>query len=958
VGAGVHGGALVGRDAEVARLDELVRAVAGGRGGEVWVEGEAGIGKSAVLAAGLADAERLGCQVFRAAADELGGQLPLRVLLDCLRVRPESADPARRELAELLRAAREAPVAGTSPDLVPAVTDRLMVLVDRLCAQAPVVLAVDDLHWADADSLVVWRLWSRMVVQLPLLLVAACRPVPRRAELDALRRASAAAGAAMIELAALPAEPVAALAGGLLGAGQVGPGLWTALARAGGNPLYVREMVDALARERRLRVEAGAAELADAGGELPVSLQAAISARLGFVSEPTLEVLRAAALLGAEFAAIDLAVVAGRPLAGLSAVVEEALSAGVLVESGSRLAFRHGLIRQVLYEGTPVAARAVLHGQAARALAEAGAAAVEEVAGQLLAAVPETDAVGVVDAWVLDWLAGPGRALSYRSPQLAAELSSRAVRHAAPDDPRREHVEAFLAPVLLSLGRREEAAGLAGKVRASTWDTVRAAEMGWTQARALIMLMRSEEARAVIDEVLHDPSGGGVWTVRLRALRSLVAGDVDVHQETAARNALAEAERAGDWLAVAQASLVLAEPLYRRRDVRGALAVMERALAMLRDARETTDWLLLLLHNRMVLLGSLDRLAEADTAMRQLVTAAERYASPHRLASSRCGAAEILYGVGRWDEALAELETLAEDAFPVLPINQLQLHGLSALIAAHRDEQATADGHLAAVADQPTPAGAAAGHAQLLVMARAVLAERGGHPHQALAVLAGVLNAAHEAGLSDRWSWLPDLTRLAVDAGDPDTAGAAAAASAEDAEAGATPSRAAAAEHCRGLLDGDPSPLLAAADSYRTVGRPLELARVLEDAAVLLAGRGDLAAAKTAYAEAVELYTGLRADWDLQRADSRLRAYGIRRAHRRRRRPATGWEALTPTELKTAYLVAEGLSNAEVAARLFLSRRSAEIYVSRILAKLGARSRVEIARQVAAHPPAAADRPA
>src|SRR5215813_3181510 len=71
VGTGVGGSVLVGRDVQVGLLRGLVSAVADGRGGEVWVEGEPGIGKSAVLAAGLADAAGLGCQAFRAAADEL-----------------------------------------------------------------------------------------------------------------------------------------------------------------------------------------------------------------------------------------------------------------------------------------------------------------------------------------------------------------------------------------------------------------------------------------------------------------------------------------------------------------------------------------------------------------------------------------------------------------------------------------------------------------------------------------------------------------------------------------------------------------------------------------------------------------------------------------------------------------------------------------------------------------------
>jgi hypothetical protein len=88
-----------------------------------------------VLAAGLADAEGLGCQVFWAAADELGGRFPLRVLLDCLQVRPGSSDPARREILDLLHAAD-----GASVDPLPVVTYRLLALVDRLCAAAPVVV--------------------------------------------------------------------------------------------------------------------------------------------------------------------------------------------------------------------------------------------------------------------------------------------------------------------------------------------------------------------------------------------------------------------------------------------------------------------------------------------------------------------------------------------------------------------------------------------------------------------------------------------------------------------------------------------------------------------------------------------------------------------------------------------------------------------------------------------------
>jgi DNA-binding CsgD family transcriptional regulator len=445
-------------------------------------------------------------------------------------------------------------------------------------------------------------------------------------------------------------------------------------------------------------------------------------------------------------------------------------------------------------------------------------------------------------------------------------------------------------------------------------------------------------------------------TLRLRASRPLLAaagGDAD--QVQAAREVLTEAERVGDHLGMGLASLALAEACTATGAVSDALDAVDRALTALGDDVRTVDWRMLLLYDRLAKLGDLDRLAEGDVVVRELVETAERHAVPHRLAASRCGAAEHHYQLGRWDEALAELETLANSTFPVTPIHRLLLHGLWALVTAHRDEDTTAAAHISAVADHPITAGMAADHAQHLLTARAVLAERLGQPAQARDILAGMLEPARIWGRRNRRQWLPDLTRLAIATGDLDTARAATAAAAADAVAEATLGRTAAAEHCRGLLEGDPATLLAAAATQRGIGRPFELAKVLEDAAVLLARHGELPAARAAFGEAVELYTGLRAEWDLLRADSRLRPHGIRRIQRRRRRPATGWDALTPTELKVAYRVAEGDSNAQVAGRMLLSLRTVEIHVSHILAKLGARSRVEIARHAADHPAAVDD---
>lgn len=202
-----------------------------------------------------------------------------------------------------------------------------------------------------------------------------------------------------------------------------------------------------------------------------------------------------------------------------------------------------------------------------------------------------------------------------------------------------------------------------------------------------------------------------------------------------------------------------------------------------------------------------------------------------------------------------------------------------------------------------------------------------------------------------RYRWLPDLVRLALTAGDEDTARLALEIAEKDAAREALPGRVAAVGYCRGMLTADAEPVLAAAEDHRRIGRPLAAGQAMETAAVLLAERNDLPRARTAFTEAVELYTGLGAAWDIIRAGSRMRPYGIRRGQRGpRKRPSSGWDALTPTELRVAALVAEGRSNPDIAAELYLSRRTVQTHVSHILGKLGAGSRVEIAAEVAKHP--------
>ena len=284
----------------------------------------------------------------------------------------------------------------------------------------PTILVIDDLQWADQASITLWGRLARSAQQVPLLLIGITRPMPQRDDVLALRRV--AGDATRLELAGLTEAAVTELVAELAG-GRPDDDLLRLADGAAGNPLYVTELVAALARGSGLSItEAGAAELA--GGPVPGSLSAAIADRLGFVTGPVREVLRAAALLGVDFAVADLAVVLDRSVADLIPAVDEACAVGVLAESGRGLGFRHPLIRAALYDDMPASVRAAWHRDAGRALAEAGAPA-DRVARQLLRAV--------------DRLRRPGRASGRVDAGLAGAYGGAAGRPGAGGGGRTSH---------------------------------------------------------------------------------------------------------------------------------------------------------------------------------------------------------------------------------------------------------------------------------------------------------------------------------------------------------------------------------------------------------------------------------------------------------------------------------------------------------------------------------------
>jgi DNA-binding CsgD family transcriptional regulator len=936
----------VGRGRELAVLAAGVEALRRGEGAVVWVEGEPGIGKSSLVAEALAGVSELGWDIEWGIADELNERLPLRLMLDCLHVRPDSPDPRRAQAAELLR--KQQPGLFTGGNTTPAGSEVLVMLADELCAAAPTVLVVDDLQWADDASLMVWYQLAASIDQLRLLLIATCRPAPRRPEVQQVRAAVVRRGGMVITLGPLAEPDVTALVTAMAGAPS-GEALRKLTAQAAGNPLYVRELVDALVRERMPR-NGSAAEVTVAGDQLPASLAAVLNDRLGSVSAQTAQMLRNAALLGGKFTVTDLAMLRRRPVSDLADSLQEAVAAGLLVGSGAELAFRHPLIRQALYESMPVALRTALHAATARELAANGADALS-VAQQLSAAGRPGE------GWARAWLIQAAPTLITRAPQLAADLLRRESEETPMGDEAREALVVCLVRALLAVGAYQEAVRQASGVLTVMTDPARRGEAIWMLAHAHWGAGSNDDAIGVIRQALAAAELPRIWEARLLALLAQVerhATGFDA-AESISRRALTAAEQAGDPFATSQALNDLWLTHSIKRDHAAALDFIHRALTILGADPGYADLRSIALDCRTFTLQNLDEWPRAELALRQAREFAHRTGRTDR--ATWAVAAVLRYWLGQWDDALAELGPDSLDALgPAYAFlreswSALLIHGVAALIAGRRDQRTVADQHLRRGLALPIQSLADRENRDFLVAAHALALEQGGDTRQAMLTLAGIL-PRRDGEMTLTHQWLPDLVRLALAVGDRQVARGAAQACQDEAAAETRPARAAAASlRCRGLLRSDPVPLEDAVAHYRSPGPAVQLPAALEDLAAVLAERGRHDEARAALDEAVSLYADLDARWDIRRADNRLRAHGVRRGVRGRRGPrvASGWEALTPTELKIAALVARGDSTSDIARGMFLSRRTVQTYISHILAKLGAKGRADIVREALRH---------
>jgi DNA-binding CsgD family transcriptional regulator len=945
----------VGRRAELDALGQSVDGIEQGSPRLVAIEGEAGIGKTRLLVELAELARGRGHRVLVGRAGELEGDLPFGPFVDAL----DSHLASRRaglppapwvpELAAVFPA-----LAG--PDdrpVLPAERYRTYraarALLAELAADGPLVVTLDDMHWADPGSVeLLCHLWAH-AVDGPVLLAAAYRPAQA-----APRLASALAGAVRDHRAELLGlRPLTRWeADELVGPGPRQASRESLYRDSGGNPFYLEQLARAAPLTDGL--PSGHGTEADP----PPPVRAALDSELAELSAQARTLLQGAAVAGDPFAVESAAVAAGIDPRHAATLVDELVKRD-LVRPGDaprRFCFRHPIVRRAVYTASGPAWRVAAHARIAELLLEQGLAATAVAHHVELSA-----ATG--DARAVALLAEAAAAISSQAPSTAARWYRSAIRLLPPGDDHAEQCMELLiasAVALASAGELEEGreALLDALGRLAPGGPIWLGLVGMC-AGVEVVLGRVEEGRDRL----------------VRALKEL--GDDESPEAVELKLRLAAAATfTGDYLTVQ----ALADGILRSDGSLGRPAVVATATSLLALAEY-----------------SLGRTSAADVRLREAAALFDGLddasLTPHTDAAMWLAIAEI--GMERFGDAVTHCQR-------GIAVSRATGRGQWLVAIMHcRVLALTFQGRLGEaveLAAEAVEAGRVAGHAQALVtvlfeqcwaatqagdLATAIRAgeeaveaargfDRGINTSMPGLALAAALLAAGQpqrargelleaAGGPDlpflqrglRWLAFEVLAAVELALGQPEAAEPWVAALERIAADEALPRELSAAARVRAaalLATGQPGPAaeLALVAAQRARAAPVEAARSRTLAGVALArvGQRDRAMAELARAEAELSACG--AQGYREEAAAALARLGRRRA----RRPAgasSGLAALSEREAQIAALVSEGLTNRRIAARCFLSEKTVERHLTNVYVKLGISGRAALSALVARH---------
>ena len=910
---------LHGRAAEQTMVRDLLRRARRGAGGVVLVEGEPGIGKSVLLRNAIDEAAELGFSLATGAADQLDQTIPFFALRAALR------EPS----AELITydPGRGLPTAAAWW------MTQIRANLEQRAAAAPVLVCLDDLHWASPAMLAALRALPRDLKRHPVAWLLARSSTSQRAA-DYLFGLLEQDGAARLMLAPLDQDAVAAMLTGAFGA-PPDQALGDLASGAAGNPSLVAELISGLRDDRAVQVTGGRAVLASA--RLPQRIHRLAQRRLDGLGQRARHLLVTAAVLGPAFRLEDAAEMLGETPATLLPAVEEAMEAAIMTAAEHAFAFRHQLLRRAVGEMIPRPAYKALHRQYGEILLARGESTARAASHLLQAAHPGDPAS----------LAGLDQAVQTlgSAPQTAANLALRALELTPSADPAALSRAVAAAEALTAAGRLDQAAAIAHDMLAKPLPP--AAEDRMRCALSSVLCARGQ-ARDAADQA------------QLVLARPQLPGSLRDQALTAHLQALAGLR---DQLAGPVADGILTDPA--QHDSHATIAACLTRAVISWDSGQLSDGLELL-HDaaRHGTATSPDArhvqpllaLAAALVDLRQhgeaenLLRAADNPALHHIPAQAALSIvrARIHLAAGRLADAAADAQTALDVA------QTLGAHGYAAtaysvlsVIELRRGDIASAAQHLASrPATGPQFADIYA--RTETTAAEAQITEARDGPAVALGPLRQAcadLQARPGLLLGDPAlaAW---LARTALAAGDSNLAARAARAARDLADAHPEFAvLATAATHSRGLVTRDPGPLAEAATQHPD---PWARASAAEDLGVLHRRQGARDQAIGQLKNALAGYRQVGADRDQARIRRRLRQLGIRRRHwsTPSARPVTGWDSLTDTEQAVAGLVAQGLNNNQVAARMYISTHTVAHHLRQAFRKLSIASRVELTRIV------------
>jgi DNA-binding CsgD family transcriptional regulator len=922
---------IVGRDPELAVLSDAVGRAAAGRGGLVLVQGPAGIGKTTLLRAACAGDGGPAGQILTARGLALEGGFSYGIVRQL--IEPVRAAAGRGEWDGLLEGAAGLSARvfdwaepGPVEDDVPhAVQHGLYWLIANLAARAPLVIVVDDAHWADAPSLQWLAHLAARIEDLPVALLLAVRE--GAGEPAAVEELRACPACTPLRLGPLQAHATAELVRQHLGDRADDELCRACHARTGGNPF----LVEALATALREPDDSDLLTRVDSLGPEPVAR--AVLRRVGQLGDGTEQLTRALAVLGGPTSLRHAAALAGQEAAAAARLADRLRGADLLAP-GSVLEFAHPIVRTAVYESIPPGERGLAHAEAARLLERDGAEP-ERIALHLLRGEPAGDA-RVVALLRSAAAAAAGRG----APATAADY----LRRALDEPPEPAARPALLLDLGLALARERSPAApaaLRGAVElAVTAHDHRTAAL---QAARVLGIWGDHDSAAVIcREALAaaqaSPEAADSLEAELYA-NTFISTATAAEAMTRARGRMTGPHASGAWQVHAALRATSAA-----RPAGDALALLAPVLAggmagIPPDSLTAVYALLVLIWN--------DELGTAGDICDAVLSGARSRGSASMVAHVSCLRSMLMRRLGQLDEAAADAR-LALDfklaTSPPLAVAWAAAPCIDALTCLGRLDEAEAAA-TAAGERQPPPGWI---HTSLFLQARGALRAAQRRHREALDDLAAAaavwrgldmdnpVNASWRTTAAEVHTALghpAEATRLAAEqlalarkAGTAATLGAALrgyAATAAGPEAG--PSLAEAVD----LLEPSPA--------------RYELALALADLGRHLRRNGRAGQARAPLRRALDLAERIGAAPLADRARTELLATGARP----RRTALTGPDALTSAERRVAALAAGGMSNRQIAQHLFITMPTVETHLRHAFHKLGITSRADLPAQLA-----------